>query len=932
MIKKLLAIIIFVFLAQTAQAACALKGSSPALYVCLAADPNPVAAEGARRYNSDNKKLSAYLGGAWSEVTDPAKQVTGGNSHDHTLGAGAKIKHSEVDEIGVYTHPELDTHLGSNSGHPFVDWLYQADTDRFCSGVVDGGTLTPTSGNLFNIAAGHGYINDHTGTNKQYVSWGDKTGIATIGNGTNYVGIHADGTVDVSLTRQAMTSHIYLGHLYAASGNTVILETWNVPEWTGHFQGRVNDWMSSAVGVLVSSGTTASERENPNYLELDIASGTMYARLGTYTLSATNNFTSMYHTSDYDWVPDTRTVNHVNTTEYNNYTGTYGGTAIVTMTVGYWKKDMVLRTTSGNVYYLMAQAQYSTEDLAKAAALPTLPPAVTEDSAYIITIVSQKGDTTIANRIYDIRPNLDRVFGYGTTAGGSTIDHATLTHLDFASAGHTGFASTSATSLISGTLDGDRLPALSSAKRGGVPATGTPANKFLRDDDTWQTISAGGAPTTSKYLLQQTDASLPNAQALGALSTGLVFNTTTTGVQSIYGGTSCTNQFPRSLSASGAATCASVADADITGTIAGTKTLATGAFANATTYTLGKSTPTTVVLDVGHNGTSALVNTFHVADHPHSATAGTGGQIATSALSGTISDAQLANNYSGVGACTNQFARTLNDNAAPTCAGVGVNDFTANQGTTTQVLHGNAAGQPSWGAIAIADLPTITVAKGGSNLTTVAADQVYVGTAADTFTAKALPACANATTSKLLYDTTTHAFSCGTDQTSGTSALTIVYLSADHAISSTTATEVTGLQAASLATGTYTFKYMLLIQSATSTVGVGTGINFTGTATMNAYRHGPGTGQLAATGTMSGVQNNGAANIADMYAATAFTTTTPNMLNTGGVATINVNNLQIIEGVLIVTVTGNLALWHSSETATSTTIKAGSSLVLTKVN
>jgi len=43
----------------------------------------------------------------------------------------------------------------------------------------------------------------------------------------------------------------------------------------------------------------------------------------------------------------------------------------------------------------------------------------------------------------------------------------------------------------------------------------------------------GGAPTTSKYLLQVADGALPNAQAMGALNTGLVKNTTTTGVQSI---------------------------------------------------------------------------------------------------------------------------------------------------------------------------------------------------------------------------------------------------------------------------------------------------------------------------------------------------------------------------------------------------------------
>ena len=42
-----------------------------------------------------------------------------------------------------------------------------------------------------------------------------------------------------------------------------------------------------------------------------------------------------------------------------------------------------------------------------------------------------------------------------------------------------------AAALTSGTLDGDRLPALSSSKKGGAPATGTPSGKFLKDDDTW---------------------------------------------------------------------------------------------------------------------------------------------------------------------------------------------------------------------------------------------------------------------------------------------------------------------------------------------------------------------------------------------------------------------------------------------------------------
>lgn len=41
-----------------------------------------------------------------------------------------------------------------------------------------------------------------------------------------------------------------------------------------------------------------------------------------------------------------------------------------------------------------------------------------------------------------------------------------------------------------------------------------------------------------------------------------------------------------------------------------------------------------------------------------------------SLLGQSISDTELANDYSGVGSCTNQFVRATNDNAAPTCATV----------------------------------------------------------------------------------------------------------------------------------------------------------------------------------------------------------------------------------------------------------------------
>src|SRR5258708_2649220 len=81
---------------------------------------------------------------------------------------------------------------------------------------------------------------------------------------------------------------------------------------------------------------------------------------------------------------------------------------------------------------------------------------------------------------------------------------------------------------------------------------------------------ATGPVVDAKYITQAAHADLSAEQSLGALTTGLLLNTSdaTTGVLSKYAGTSCTNQFRRSLNASGAATCANVASADITdGTI-----------------------------------------------------------------------------------------------------------------------------------------------------------------------------------------------------------------------------------------------------------------------------------------------------------------------------------------------------------------------------
>ena len=72
----------------------------------------------------------------------------------------------------------------------------------------------------------------------------------------------------------------------------------------------------------------------------------------------------------------------------------------------------------------------------------------------------------------------------GAEASGAVATHAALT---------TGVHGVGVGTLakVSDIADGDNLPGLSATKKGGAPATGTPSNKYLRDDGTWQSPPGG---------------------------------------------------------------------------------------------------------------------------------------------------------------------------------------------------------------------------------------------------------------------------------------------------------------------------------------------------------------------------------------------------------------------------------------------------------
>ena len=158
----------------------------------------------------------------------------------------------------------------------------------------------------------------------------------------------------------------------------------------------------------------------------------------------------------------------------------------------------------------------------------------------------------------------------------------------------------------------------------------------------------------------------------------------------------------------------------------------------------------------------------------------------------------------------------------------------------------------------------------------------------------------------------------------------ITQLTGQHSISSATGTEVTGLSQ-TLEAGTYVFRYHLIIRQATSTSDAPQfGVNFTGTSTTKNWILSWADATTALTGGTGIMDNVGikTAGFMDAMAHNAVSTTSPNMGTTIGVAATGADILAFIDGLIIVTVSGDLELWRSAEGANASTTEVGSSLVV----
>lgn len=208
----------------------------------------------------------------------------------------------------------------------------------------------------------------------------------------------------------------------------------------------------------------------------------------------------------------------------------------------------------------------------------------------------------------------------------------------------------------------------------------------------------------------------------------------------------------------------------------------------------------------------------------------TGTLSAQTDLQTALDGKEAAGTFSGVGTCTNQFARALNDGAAPTCATVSLTADVTNilpganggSGNGFFAVSGPAASLktftlPNASATILTSNAAVTVPQGGTGAAPGADDQLLVSDSSSAATWRALTDCQGAGKA-VTYTASSNTWGCNTISGSDPWTYLTVNGGSDFTTSSATAVDVTGLSFTPSANTKYEFECKLALRTATTTV------------------------------------------------------------------------------------------------------------------
>lgn len=353
-------------------------------------------------------------------LAEQNKRITLSNTDLNAVKSEMNAKDGKIDESSFKT---INGESIIGSGDLEINSQdFSSDLESACH--IEGGDITITGGTTFNISAGYGYARDPSGKLVK-VTWTENTSLQTVYNGANYVGLDYNGDVVFSNDLLGPT-YIPCGYIFTTNNNTAVIGFANVRLTGKDSLYRLGDLFRNTIGTLVESGVSTAMKPAPEELQLVISQGTIWYLLNKYEISQTDQFTKLYQNAEGFGV-DTSNPNTINFMDYSDVS--LSGNSLINMSVGYYKKDMVVVTPSNKAYYIYATTQWPTIEEAKEAPLPDVPDSIRNSVVRSAALIIEQSTLGVIE-VLDIRPMFTKLFETGSAASNATvISHSDLTDL-----------------------------------------------------------------------------------------------------------------------------------------------------------------------------------------------------------------------------------------------------------------------------------------------------------------------------------------------------------------------------------------------------------------------------------------------------------------------------------------------------------------------
>jgi hypothetical protein len=266
-------------------------------------------------------------------------------------------------------------------------------------GVIEGGTITVSSGLTITTAAGYGYLHN-MGTNVfQRIDW-NNSNLTLAANSNNYIYIDETATLQASPTQPSNTHNIILGRVVTNSTGVELID--NSRYAAEHMANALSTFNRNALGPVYAEGSIVTTNVTP--FKINISPGLFYFGENQYnpTGGTAVTFTRYYQSGSGTFGWNKTSTDLVPSNQYNS------GSALIAMSASYFTKHTLYTVGEGpdeEYFLVVGQNQYGTLVEAENAGLPTPPTYFSDGVVSLAAIYVQSGSANIT-QIQDIRPTI----------------------------------------------------------------------------------------------------------------------------------------------------------------------------------------------------------------------------------------------------------------------------------------------------------------------------------------------------------------------------------------------------------------------------------------------------------------------------------------------------------------------------------------------